>query len=61
MRLIVTVQMGNDAMQVPADVALAVIRVGVRLMDADTLGAGIIKDENGNYVGNWRFVPDDDE
>jgi hypothetical protein len=48
-----SIDMGNDAMQYPGDVARALREVA----DAIDNGAadGRIRDENGNTVGAWDF------
>ena len=55
-----TIRLGNDAMQSPADVAGALQKLADRF--ADTGGAamtgedGTILDLNGNDVGGWEFA-----
>ena len=53
-----TIQLGNDAMQDPGDVADALERVAAKLRDTGTEG-GSIRDENGSIVGVARFEMDD--
>lgn len=69
-----SIDLGNDAMKTPRDVAGALLRVAQDLMEkapqTDRKNAlydvfGKIKDENGNSVGKWKFLeaeggPDED-
>ncbi len=53
MKFILDITMGNDAMQSGDDVRNALEDVGHKLnLDQE---AGIIRDINGNTVGEWRF------
>lgn len=55
-----TIRLGNDAMQTPADIAAALRDVADRLADGydpvSELGPheGVIRDVNGNRVGTWE-------
>lgn len=51
--LIVTITLGNDAMQTPEDAAKALRGVCDRLDRRETGGA--IFDVNGNYVGQFKI------
>ena len=57
MELRITIELGNDAMQTPADVLAAVERSFRARMDMgaalDPLTRNIIRDDNGNTVGRW--------
>jgi DUF917 family protein len=48
-----TIELGNDAMQTPQDVADALEDVADRMMGALEFFHGKIMDENGNTVGTF--------
>ena len=69
MRFTLDVELGNDAMQTPLDVAEALQRLvgdisqrtmgnpGTEIvMGPHTVIAGNLRDGNGNRVGNWRVT-----
>lgn len=49
-----TVEMGNDAMRTPVDLADAVAAVARRVAVGERVGD--VRDLNGNTVGNYEFV-----
>lgn len=51
------IDMGNDAMQTPYDVADALRGVILTLDNGGTYGA--VKDANGNTVGQWAIAEPD--
>lgn len=57
MKFTLTIELGNAAMQTPADVAAALVGVAYKQLagtlwtDADS---GPIRDKNGNTVGRWE-------
>ena len=56
MKFTLEIELGNEAMQTGDDVALALRRLSVKLVDARIdVGAdrGTIRDANGNAVGKW--------
>lgn len=53
MKFTLEIEMGNEAMRSPEDVAKALRNVAHRLPGA--MDAGYILDENGNNVGEWAF------
>lgn len=52
-----SIHLGNDAMQSPYDLALALRKLAGRLADDGYEPAlpdsGVIRDDNGNNVGTW--------
>ncbi len=50
---ILKISLGNEAMNTPIDVGVALGRVSSRLLRGDT--AGQIRDLNGNTVGSYIF------
>lgn len=52
MRFQLKIQLGNDAMQEPEDVARALERVAEQLREVGWRGAPV-RDMNGNRVGEW--------
>lgn len=54
MRFKLEIELGNDAMQTPMDVAMALTSLADRLT-ASPPTEGVIRDENGNPVGRWSF------
>jgi hypothetical protein len=52
-----TIELGNEAMQTPSDVAEALEDIAryLRANGLITNGAGI-RDANGNTVGYWEFI-----
>jgi hypothetical protein len=53
-----TIEIGNDAMQDGEDIARAIRSVAARVamvptIDDDVEAEGIIRDDNGNKVGEW--------
>jgi len=55
-RFILGIDTGNEAMQTPLDVAIALKAVARRLARGYT--DGTIQDSNGNTVGSFRFTKD---
>ena len=59
MRFVLTIQLGNDAMQTGEDVARA-LRETATLIDYGGVfsipDGGRIYDENGNTIGSWEVV-----
>ena len=54
MKFTLTITLGNDAMQLPEDVADALRRVADKLPTSFAAAdEGIIRDLNGNNVGDW--------
>jgi hypothetical protein len=52
-----TITLGNDAMQLPEDVAEALRIVADKLPTSfASKDEGIIRDVNGNNVGDWQVV-----
>jgi hypothetical protein len=57
-----TMRIGNDAMQTPADIALALREIAASIGDSDIpvseLGPyeSVIHDVNGNDVGTWEVA-----
>jgi len=55
-----TIRLGNDAMQSPADVGRSLRKLAERFEDIDGAAMsgedGIILDLNGNNVGGWEFA-----
>jgi hypothetical protein len=63
-QFILNIELGNEAMQHPQDVAIALRRVG-QVLDLDAFDWGppqeqwaLIRDSNGNTVGRWSLVED---
>lgn len=56
MQFILKIDLGNDAMQTPEDIALALLKVVAKLdvMQAFDGDSCPIMDANGHQVGNWR-------
>lgn len=54
------IELGNDAMLTPSDVAGAIDRISEKLARrGDTFyydEGGVVLDDNGNTVGKWEFV-----
>lgn len=62
MKVVIEVELGNDAMQTSAEVAYAVVHALLRqpASTVDPLNAhecGTLRDSNGNTVGKWRVEP----
>jgi len=55
MKFVLNITMGNDAMRVRQDLALALESVKTRLLSS-SVSEGKIMDLNGNSVGKWEFV-----
>lgn len=53
MKLTLSIEFGNDAMQEPADAAPDLVHVASQLEDGYT--SGYIADANGNRVGYWEI------
>lgn len=57
-QFVLEIELGNDAMQTPEDVAEALCLVARRLREAAALGrhasVGTIRDRNGNDVGTFQ-------
>lgn len=53
MKFLLTIEMGNEAMRTPEDVAEALMKVGTKLARRESDGVGVISDANGNTVGKW--------
>lgn len=51
------IRLGNAAMESPTDVRVALQTVIQKLQDAAGQQTGIIRDLNGNTVGQWTFIP----
>jgi hypothetical protein len=60
MKLTITIELGNEAMQGPRDAAGAILDAFERLGD-EPVYAGTIRDENGNTVGSWQVDEDAEE
>jgi len=64
MTFTLTITLGNDAMQTSADLAAALVAVEREILNSDAVEvagqaqvrsrAGVIRDANGNTVGEWR-------
>lgn len=52
-----TIELGNEAMQTPEDVASALQDIAERLGYGDN-AASIVRDVNGNTVGSYAFEDD---
>ena len=57
------IELGNDAMQTPFDVSIALAALGARFAARENWGAptgqtdaGTLRDRNGNTVGRWQVV-----
>lgn len=62
MNFTVQVELGNDAMLKATDVARALRELSNRLSEATSpQGEGVVRDDNGNRVGRWAFVANDEE
>ncbi len=55
-RFVLEITMGNDAMQTHYDVARALKDMAYRVSNGGE--GGIILDDNGQRVGEWRFEKD---
>jgi hypothetical protein len=53
-RFKLTIQLGNEAMQTPFDVAHALEALSVRISNT-TRDYGNVFDDNGNNVGTWSI------
>ncbi len=56
-KLVLEIELGNDAMRLPAQVAAALAAVAKQVPHV-AMAKGIstkIKDENGNTVGSWGY------
>jgi hypothetical protein len=51
-KFILTIELGNDAMQTEMDIANALREIASRITLTGKDG-GVIRDENGNTVGSW--------
>lgn len=60
MKFKLEIELGNDMMNSPTDVSVALLDIAlqVRRLDELRLGPGPrgIKDDNGNSVGSWEVV-----
>jgi len=55
-RFVVEIELGNEAMATPRDIAEALTRLAERLKQIDgDPGEGVIRDINGNTVGRYTF------
>ncbi len=59
MRFVLTIELGNDAMQTSHDIANALRKVATRLAlypacEPQADNADAIRDDNGNRVGGWH-------
>lgn len=60
MRFVLTLELGNDAMQTASDIARALRETASKLVQggydnvANVGDAGPIRDDNGNRVGGWH-------
>ena len=52
------IELGNDAMQTPADVARVLHRLADGLANVEFGGGGRIPDVNGNTIGRWAVDED---
>jgi hypothetical protein len=51
-----TIDLGNDAMSTPSDIADALRKLAGRIETIDGyLGDGVVRDVNGNTVGHWAL------
>lgn len=50
-----TVELGNAAMETVNDVADALIATAAKLQETERAEDGIIRDDNGNTVGGYKF------
>jgi len=62
-KFVLTIELGNDAMQTYGDIASALIRLGKDSCDneppelvASSTNGGNVYDQNGNRVGKWKVV-----
>lgn len=55
------IRLGNAAMRTPEDVADALRRTADRLEGAQECLRAEIRDLNGNVVGSWSYVPDEED
>lgn len=62
MKFVLQIELGNDAMQTPSDVARKIREVGSSIDNHPAASnknhppfSGTIRDENGNFVGTWSF------
>jgi hypothetical protein len=59
MRFVLTIELGNEAMQTQNDLARALAALGRTLLvcgdrTPDNGDAGSVRDDNGNRVGGWH-------
>jgi len=50
-----TIELGNDGMQDPADVGHALDEIANELIERRFAVSGTVRDVNGNTVGRWEF------
>lgn len=60
------IELGNEAMNNPLDVAVALRNIAKRLESDDmggdpTEATGNVRDSNGNHVGEWIYTNEDAE
>jgi hypothetical protein len=60
-RFTISLDLGNDAMQTPYNVADALNDLGDRLRTYPGLDNGYIRDENGNTIGSFQFHTADED
>lgn len=59
MQLVLSINLGNEAMQTPEDVAMALINSARAIQHHDEMNckaAHIVRDRNGNTVGKWEVI-----
>lgn len=56
MKFILTIDLGNDAMQTNADIADALRTAAFKIQNNYEETEGSIFDENGNRVGSWSIA-----
>lgn len=61
-KLVVTIELGNDAMQTPKDVAEALRELATTIEGKEAGNhSGTILDDNGNTSGSWELEVEEEE
>ena len=55
-RFILEINLGNDAMQAPGDIATALHQTGKHIQSTWKMDLGKVHDINGNVVGHYEVV-----
>lgn len=58
MRLYISIELGNEAMQTLTDASVAITKATLRHGDAELVAgdSGALRDINGNTVGKWEVI-----